>query len=689
TVIVLVGIVVGLRVPTGPWPLITIGLTISVAEVAGGAWMAGRLRARLPRHGEPLLRPLLRTATLAAVSVAAGAAVAVALSPRAQSRWDAELDMLAVAVVSVAVYLALQWWARSPELALARHGRLPGPDDAATGTVTEEPTPARGGPRHGYRPAGGTTLVVAGVALAVGLVAIVASPVATSASPLLIVAGAVAVGVVALAYAHPPAAAYVLLAVTPLVAGFNRNAVLPLLRPHEALALLLGTGLLLRAVVQLGRGQGLPIRWRRIDTALVLLAVTGSVLPLLWMIARGMAPTQEDILYAATLWKFAGVYLLVRASVRTNQQIARCLWICVGVGVVVAVVAMLQAALPPVADALNTLFPDADGGGPEYGRGAATIGSSIALGDVMAFDLAICLGWAFLVRRRRRLALVLAFVFVLGAIASGQFSGVLALIVVVVAVAVLTHRTTRLLLALIPTTIVAALLLWPVIAARLADIDLSTGLPQSWRVRLDNLRLYIWPQLFDGLNWLLGVRPAAVVHVDTPFAPQVYIESGHTWLLWTGGVPFVLAYLYFTWVGVRQAAWIRREERGPAAVAAIASLASLLVAFVLMTFDPHLTMRGTADLLFSLLALTTVAAGIAERREATLRRPWGLLRTRLRPHVIADDVVARVPTAGRPAPALPAGSEGPYRPRHARPGSGAPPGGLEVMTVERPTEDAR
>ena len=34
-----------------------------------------------------------------------------------------------------------------------------------------------------------------------------------------------------------------------------------------------------------------------------------------------------------------------------------------------------------------------------------------------------------------------------------------------------------------------------------------------------------------------------------------------------------------------------------------------------MTFDPHLTTRGTADLMFSLLGLSAVGAGALERHE--------------------------------------------------------------------------
>jgi hypothetical protein len=444
-------------------------------------------------------------------------------------------------------------------------------------------------------------LVLLVAAAACVLAALVASGPAT-------VPAAALLGVllVAAAYWRPPLAAYLLHAGTPLLAGVARNGALSLLRPHEALGLLLGAGVVLRALTQVASGHPLPLRWTRLDTALVLLATAGSFLPLLWMLARGETPDQQDVLYAAALWKFYGIFLLVRAAVRTERQVARCLWICLSVGVVVAAVAMAESLLPPVAALGDALFPGDPGSGPSLGRGAATLGSTIAVGDVMAFDLAICLGWAFLQDRRRKTALVLAAVFVLGAVASGQFSGILAVVVVVVVMAALTGRVARLFAVAVPTGIAAGLLLWPVIAGRLADLDPATGLPQSWGVRLQNLTVYVWPQVFTGWNWLLGVRPTAVVEVPTPYAPQVYIESGHTWLLWSGGVPLFLAYLFFTWVALRHSARVAGSGRTAYAVAGAAAACAVLVTFVLMTFDPHITMRGAADMLFSLLALAIV-----------------------------------------------------------------------------------
>jgi hypothetical protein len=160
-----------------------------------------------------------------------------------------------------------------------------------------------------------------------------------------------------------------------------------------------------------------------------------------------------------------------------------------------------------------------------------------------------------------------------------------------------------------------------VIQDRLTSIDTATGLPQSWWVREQNLELFIWPRLFSGLNWVFGVEPAAVLNVSAPWGTTIYIESGHTWLLWTGGVPFLLAYLYFTWIGLRTASRVVRSGNGAFTVAATASLTSLVVCFVVMTFDPHITMRGTADLLFSLLALTVIGTGAAAPGAAHAR--WG------------------------------------------------------------------
>ena len=87
-------------------------------------------------------------------------------------------------------------------------------------------------------PAVWTALAALAAAVAVGPLA--------ARSPTLAVVG---VGGLALAGAvtlHPPLAAFVLIAATPLIVGIDRGSVIPILRPNEALALVLATGLCAR-----------------------------------------------------------------------------------------------------------------------------------------------------------------------------------------------------------------------------------------------------------------------------------------------------------------------------------------------------------------------------------------------------------------------------------------------------------
>jgi hypothetical protein len=438
---------------------------------------------------------------------------------------------------------------------------------------------------------GGALAVVAGAVVAeFGVIAVAA------------LAGVALVGAVAL---RPELAAYVLVASTPLVVGMNRGAVLPLLRPNEAVLLLVVAGLGLRFVVRWLRGEQLEFGFTRIHAVLVVLAATGSVTPLLWMYSQGREILLDDLLYAVTLWKYLLVFVVVRSSIRTPRQVAWCLGLTVGAGVVVAVVAVLQSLrFGPVTDFLGQFFaPDDDAEMVSIGRGSSTIGSAIAVGDIMTFNLAIALAWLHRGNPHRAILTAVAVVFVLGALGSGQFSGAIALVVGAIAVSVVDGSVGKLLKAGLPLFLVAGLLLQPVLSTRLEGFESSEGVPPSWTVRVENLERYFWPELGTDFNWLLGVRTSARVPAPEVWRDFVFIESGHTWLLWNGGLLFLGAFVAFVWVGLRTVVPIARRRRDAIGVAAAASTAAFWVLFVLMLFDPHLTMRGTADLNFVLLAL--------------------------------------------------------------------------------------
>jgi putative peptidoglycan lipid II flippase len=444
-------------------------------------------------------------------------------------------------------------------------------------------------------------------AAAIG-VAVVVAPLAVLSPKLAIATLALATLVTAVAV-HPPIAAYVLLGATPLVVGINRGSAIPILRPHEALVLLLGTVLLARAVVGWSRFGFPALRLPPLDVSIALLVFTGSVLPVVWLIARGAPVTRDDFLYAMVMWKYAATYLIVRSAVRSADDVRRCIWLSIAAACVVAILGILQALkLFGVPGVLTHLYaPDGMTDLVSNNRATSTIGNSIAFADVMVINVGLAVAW--LLRSRRHIAILLGCIALLciGAFASGQLSGVIALMVAFAAIAVLSGRTKQLAAVAAVIAVVAVLALQPVIHQRLTHVDQRSGLPQSWIARADNLKTYFLPQLASAPSVMLGVRPAGRVPARESWRDWVYIESGYLWLIWTGGIPLLVAFFVFLRRGLRATVPSARTRAGPSGIAATGAVVALAVIAVLMLLDPHLTMRGTADLTFALLALAVAA----------------------------------------------------------------------------------
>jgi hypothetical protein len=445
---------------------------------------------------------------------------------------------------------------------------------------------------------------------ALGL-AILSAPLA-AAAPAFVILGVLSFALVVAIFANPPIASYVLLAATPLVSGVERGHFIPVLRPSEAVAILVGGGLLARAA--LFSDAKVSLRIGRLDAAILFLVVTGSIVPVMWMLARGRHLTQEDLLYAFQLWKFYGVFLVVRASVKTERQVRTCLWVILASTILVAFVAILQSLQLFGVPGLLSGYLGVQEHAANDQRGASTIGSSLAVADVMIFSLAIAAGWLIRGGARRGLLVPAAIMCVFGVIAAGQFSGYLSLLVAVLAVGLITRTLGRSVLALLPVLGVAGIALRSVVAARLSGFSSAAGIPSSWQGRLDNLRTFFWPELTHNYNWILGVRPAGRIKAPETWRDWVYIESGHTYLLWTGGVPHLIAFFVFLWAAIRRVAPIARQRVDAIGVAAIGSFTALTVLSVVMVVDPHHNLRGSADLNFALLALALVGGEPVLRR---------------------------------------------------------------------------
>jgi putative peptidoglycan lipid II flippase len=600
--------------------LLTLGLALSVAVTAAACHLTVRLWRDLKGHGTQRLAPsLVRFAAGALIMAGPAWLTATAVQGWLGKPFGPRIGIAAGAAVGCAIFVGLQRIWRTPELRLLsaglRHGRGKASHPVASAdhgdTVLPPMTPIRlererapspavrslDGARLGRRSS--AWLALPSLALALGAGAV------TSLHPRVMLVVIIVVALGAWVWARPQVAAYLIITLTPLTVGISR-APIPLIRPNEAIALFLGATLALRGIVRLRAGWRTRLRVDQVEVAMLLMAVANSVIPLLWMKVRAEPISRDDLLYSLVLWKLLGLYAIVRFSVTTDSQVRRCLRLSVAAACVVAMVAIVQSLGKfGVAGFLAHYYSTTANGvisGLQSTRGSSTLGLPAATADLMIFNLAIVVGlWTRY--RRHRLALAAAgLLFVMGALSAAEFSSAIGLLVGVVCIAI-AASVPRLLTVFIPGAAVAAYALQSVIGNRLSGFQSASGVPTSWTTRLQNLQGYFWPRLFSDWNWVFGVEPSARVQVSTQINGFVWIESGYTWLLWGGGIPLIVSFGYFVFAAARRGWQAARGGRDARSVAGIAVFTAVFVIIVLMTFDMHLTYRGSADAFFFLLAL--------------------------------------------------------------------------------------
>jgi murein biosynthesis integral membrane protein MurJ len=614
--------------------LVALGLALSIAVSVAACHLTARLWRKLRGHGSQRLAPSLAK-VLAGSAIMAGPAW---LTATGASDWlgrslGPRVGIVAAAVVGAVIYLGLQALWRTPEFGWlagglghlrgkARRAVAAGPVAGATTGLAASGGPAAAAmsglvlrppgrrPRKAAPPS--PALPWAGRGLrtrsshwiaAPALIAAVVLGGSCALRPLLTAAVMAVAVLVVCVWRWPALAAYLLIALTPLTAGINRGSALPILRPHEALALVLGATLATRALVRLRTGQMPKIRLDRLELSLVLMAVASSIVPLAWMALRQEAITHDDLLYALVLWKYLGLYVLIRASVSTGRQVRHCMWLMVAAACMVAFLAILQSlGLFGVPGLLAKYYAPFGYTSAFAARGSATLGLPAATADLAIISLAVVGGLWTRYRQYRPVLAAAAALLVMGALSAGEFSSAIGLVTGGICIAIATRKP-KLLWAFLPAALVAGYLLRPVIARRLSGFQSASGLPVSWTGRLENLQTYFWPKLFSGWNFFLGVRPSARILVSSQATGYVWIESGYTWLLWGGGIPLLASFVFLVYAAARRGLLAARGPSQARSVAGIAVFTAIVVITVLMTFDPHLTYRGSADAFFTLLAL--------------------------------------------------------------------------------------
>jgi hypothetical protein len=434
--------------------------------------------------------------------------------------------------------------------------------------------------------------------LTAGLVVAAIGGAAAVAGPVILLALA-AMAMFVFVAARPIWAAYLYLAALPFIAGIDRDVLIPLVRPSEGLQAFLMAAVLAGVCGRCIRGDTLRVRITRLDRCIVALCLLGSLWPLIWVLTRGQTPTAADVFSTFTLWRLAALYALFRWVVRTSEQVRRCLWILVAGSCLLAVIALLQSLGLVTIGGLWTPTHTTDAAG----RGGATLSSSIAVGDYLAYSVAVVLV-LYLRRAGPRLVLAaIAGILILGSLGTGQFSAWIAALIVVAIVAWHEGQLRRFPLWLVPVAALAVAVAWPVISTRLAGFGSGQGVPSSWLGRIDNLSNFYLPRL-GGFNWVLGVRPDSVLPAPETWRDVIYLESGLLWFFWVGGIPLFLGFVWFVHAALRHTRQVARARADDIGVVALAARAALCSIVVLTVIDMHLTLRGGGDLFFILLGIS-------------------------------------------------------------------------------------
>ncbi|MFD0523647.1 murein biosynthesis integral membrane protein MurJ [Paractinoplanes durhamensis] len=573
----------------GPAVLLVLGLAMSAGTLVGAAILVRSLLRQLGPGAEPLVRPVLQTGAAAVVMVIPAYLAGRLISTVVGGGGGGILAVVVAATVGVATYVGVQAKLGAPEiewiLQSVRH-KLP-----------------RRRPRRnaGFL----TNVALLAAAAAVGALA--------GLNPLYAAALVVALAIGGCVYVWPATAAYLLVFLTPLTAGIDRGTLIPVLRPNEGLAALVGVALAVRWLGTLRVGTFRLPRLNAIDWSLIGLAAFSSVVPLAMMAARRREIIPDDLQYAIVLWKYLAVYFIIRFSLTTRRQALRTAYLSIASACVVSIIGILQSlGLFGVPKLLGLLYaPFGAERVLSIGRGSSTLALAAAVADLCILNLALAIGLLLYTKKYKPWLAAAVPICVFGALGAGEFSTIIGLLVAL-GVLVVISRATKLVGYAVPLLLVGGVVMWPVIETRLLGFQSASGLPDSWIVRLRNLNTYFLPQLTADHNWLLGVRPSARVPASHEEFGWVWIESGYVWLLWGGGIPLLIAYLAWVVVSMRRGIAAARRATGVIAAVGLAVASYVAANALLMLFDPHLTYRGAADCLLVLLAILR-NLGVEER----------------------------------------------------------------------------
>lgn len=419
-------------------------------------------------------------------------------------------------------------------------------------------------------------------------------------------AGVGALALLLLTIRRPIFGCAALVVTVPLTAGLARGSIVPVLKPSEAILLIVLIGVV---------AHQMTIRRTRPVAGLDLVVggyVVGSiVIPWLVLLLTHYPADLDTWRTVASPALFLVVYYIFSRTHLTDPDLRIVLNCALVAGVIVSLIACAELVdLPSVRNFFASYYT-----GPTLSsyRPSSTLGHYSAVGafGALTYILALALATARVPGFSGLWLTLVMGVSLVGVIVSETWAPAAALPVVILIIVFYGRRIPRELVVTVACGLLGFIVLWPLISSRVDSQQVITAqgfaIPDSLGVRIRYWNEFIIPALSDHV-WL---GTGTVIPSSVPDPLTKFVDNEYLWAGFRAGLPGI-ALLVGMLLSIMAAAWTVRASRNPLQLAlGAACLATATMLLLLGATAQYITFAGLSQeiamLVGALAALGTQA----------------------------------------------------------------------------------
>jgi len=453
--------------------------------------------------------------------------------------------------------------------------------------------------------------------------------------------GIAALGLLLLTIRRPLFGCAALVLLVPLTAGLERGAVIPVLKPNEAILLIVLAGVIAhQATVRRAQPVG------SLDLAVGGYVIGSIVIP--WMVLT-LAQYPADLDTWRTVLSpalFLVVYYVFSRTQLTDGGLRIVLNSAMLAGVLVCGIAAAELVnLPGVRSLVEAYFP-----APSLSsfRPSSTLGHYSAVGafGALTYILALAIATVRLPGFRTWWLTLVMGVGVLGVIVSQTWAPLVALPVVTLIVVLYGRRIPRELVFTAIAGLVGFIFLWPLISARFDSQQVVTAqsfaLPESMETRIRYWNEFIIPALMDHI-WL---GTGTVIPSSVPARLATFVDNEYLWAAFRAGLAGV-ALLVGMLVSIMAVALsVRYSANSAWRVLGAAALASAAMLILLGATAQYITFAGLSQEIAMLVGVLAGLTAQVHARRAPAVVISSVARWRALPRPLGSAIGKLKPEAG-------------------------------------------